>query len=196
MAVTETSRLILREQTPADGAALFEILSDPETMKFYPVPFTREEADGWIAHSIRSYGENRFGLWAVILKGEDRYIGQCGISLQNIHGERVPEIGYHIHKAHQRRGYATEASRACLAFGFDRLSLPEIFIHTSVENTPSRGVAEKLLMEERFEYDKKIPAHGIVMRHVVYSMTSEEYGRHAGSRRSNFDSRRDTNSGI
>jgi RimJ/RimL family protein N-acetyltransferase len=171
----ETSRLFLREQSLADGDALSEILSDPETMKYYPAPFTREEADGWIRFSIRSYGENGFGLWAVILRASGRYIGQCGLSLQNIHGERVPEIGYHIHKGQQRKGFATEASQACLAYGFDRLSLPEIYIHTSVENTPSRRVAEKLLMEERFEYDKEVPAHGIVMPHVVYSMKREEF---------------------
>ena len=47
-----------------------------------------------------------FGLWAVCLKGTGEMIGDCGLTMQNINGSILPEIGYHIAKAHQRRGYA------------------------------------------------------------------------------------------
>ena len=96
----ETNRLILRDYTMADYAALYEILSDPETMQHYPSPFDEKRTRDWIQWNLDNYRKYGFGLWAVTLKETDEFIGDCGITLQNIDGEMLPEIGYHIHKAH------------------------------------------------------------------------------------------------
>jgi len=58
------------------------------------------------------------GLWGVILKAEVRFIGDCGITIQNIDGEELPEIGYHIHQNYCKKGYGSEAAKACLEYGF------------------------------------------------------------------------------
>ena len=169
------NRVYLRELSISDLDPLLEILSDPETMQYYPAPYPREKVLKWIEKSIDSYRHAGFGLWGVILKKNNTLIGQCGISNQNINGAIVPEIGYHIHKLHWNQGYATESAVGCLHYGFDQLGLKEIFIHTSVDNLPSSRVAEKLRMTKRFIYDKEIPACNIKMMHVVYSMTKEEF---------------------
>ncbi len=175
MFLIETERLKLRELKIDDTESLSDILSDPETMNYYPSPYKYNEVETLIKRFIKSYQENGFGLWAVILKDEDKFIGECGISLQNIDGVIVPEIGYHIDKKYWENGYATEAAKASLAYGFEKLNLKEIFIHTYVKNIPSRRVAEKLKMDKKKEYDKYINKDGISMRHIVYSMNIEKF---------------------
>ncbi len=90
----ETARLIIREYTPDDFDALYEILSDSETMKYYPKPYDEKGVQRWINWCIESYAKNRFGLWALELKETGEFIGDCGISLQNIDGEQLPENPY------------------------------------------------------------------------------------------------------
>lgn len=172
--IIETDRLILRELTLSDTADLFKILSDKETMKHYPRPYTKEETKEWIGRSIKSYKNFGYGLWAVTLKKTDQFIGQCGISDQNIDGEKVLEIGYHINKNFQNNGFATEASRACLNYGFTKLGFDEIFIHTYIKNFPSVRVAQKIGMMKRKEYEKTIQKDNVVMKHVVYSLRKNE----------------------
>ena len=170
----KTKRIKLRNQTLNDLNDLYQILSDEETMKYYPKPYTKEETKNWIIGNINSYRKNGFGLWAVVLKSNNKFIGQCGITNQNIDGEVVPEIGFHINKKYWNNGYATESAHACLKYGFEKLNLEEIYIHTYVKNIPSIRVAEKIGMIKRKEYDKIITVHNITMKHVVYSIKKNE----------------------
>ncbi len=106
--IIETERLILREYTLEDFDAIYEILSDPETMQHYPKPFDEERTRGWIEWNLENYQEYGFGLWAVVLKETDELIGDCGVTIQNIDGDLLPEIGYHIHKKYTNVGsYST-----------------------------------------------------------------------------------------
>lgn len=68
----ETERLILREYTMGDFEALYEIVSDPETMQHYPAPFDVERTKGWISWNLENYEKYGFGLWAVVLKKNRR----------------------------------------------------------------------------------------------------------------------------
>ena len=95
-------------------------------------------------------------------------------SYQNIDGKIVPEIGYHIHKAHWNKGFATEASAKSLAYGFETLEMKEIFIHTSYENQPSIRVARKIGMHFRKQYVKSLLRGKVEIPHVVYSKRSHE----------------------
>ena len=174
MIILKTRRLVFRELALQDVDALCRILADRETMKYYPRPYTKEETKAWIEKSLKSYEENGYGLWAIDLKTNGLFIGQCGISNQNIDGITVPEIGYHIDKNHWNNGYATEAASACLEYGFGKLGLDEIFIHTYIRNLPSIRIAEKIGMTKRKEYDKLIPDSGTVRKHVVYSLSARK----------------------
>ena len=111
----ETERLLLREYTIEDYDSLYEIMSDAETMQHYPAPFDEARTRRWIEWNLENYAQYGFGLWAVVLKETGEFIGDCGLTLQNIDGEMLPEIGYHIHKKYWRRGFAKEASRAVAA---------------------------------------------------------------------------------
>lgn len=168
--VIETERLILRQLQQEDADDLYVILSDPVTMQYYPRPYTKQETKDWIERSIKSYQEKGYGLWAVILKENNIFIGQCGISDQNINGKVVPEIGYQIYRTFWNKGYGTEAARASLQFGFNDLDLDEIYIHTYIKNLPSIKIAEKLGMIKTVEYEKVVSKNNETMRHVVYSL--------------------------
>lgn len=85
--ILETERLILREYTLQDFDAIYEILSDAETMQHYPKPYDKEQTKHWIEWNLRNYEEHGFGIWAVVLKETGEYIGDCGITIQNIDGE-------------------------------------------------------------------------------------------------------------
>ena len=149
----ETERLILREYTMDDFDDLYEILSDEETMKHYPKPFDEEKVRYWINWNITNYKTFGFGLWAVVLKDTNEMIGDCGITMQIIDGEIKPEIGYHINKKYQRRGYATEAARKCRDYIFQNTPFNIIYSYMKYTNIGSYSVAIKNGMKLIKEYD-------------------------------------------
>jgi RimJ/RimL family protein N-acetyltransferase len=174
MLILATERLVIRTEEQGDLESLYAILKDPYTMRFYPKPYTLDEVKGIIDRNIASYKSNGFGLWALILKEEHIFIGQCGISIQNIDGKQVPEIGYHLNQDYWNNGYATEAAKACLNYGFEELKLPSLFIHTYVKNMPSIRVAQRIGMHHVKEYEKVIPNHHKTMRHVVFGLSKRD----------------------
>ena len=132
-------RLVLREMTEEDYPALYAILSDPETMRYYPQPYDEAGTRRWIAWCRDSYAKHGFGLWAVTLDGE--FIGDCGITLQNIHGNICPEIGYHIRRDHWRKGYASEAARACMDYIFEHTQFQSLYSYMKYTNEASAKTA-------------------------------------------------------
>jgi RimJ/RimL family protein N-acetyltransferase len=137
-----TPRLQLRELTPDDGPALFEVLGDPENMRFYPRPYTREEVDGWIERQREPCREGS-GLLGLIVRDSGAFAGDCGLIWQEVEGVMEPEIAYHVHRAHQGRGYATEAASAVRDYAFATLGCDHVTSMIRPENLPSRRVAEK-----------------------------------------------------
>lgn len=166
----ETERLSLRQLTMDDLDPLYRILSDPESMRHYPAPFTREKAVQWIEWNLENYAAHGFGLWAVMHKAGNRFLGDCGITMQHIDGEMVPEIGYHIDRAHTGHGYATEAARACRDYAFDVLGMETVYSYMKETNLPSQRVAEKNGMHLVRTYADE---HGVATR--VYAITAAQY---------------------
>lgn len=152
----ETERLILREYTLNDFNDLYEILSDAETMKHYPKPFDEEKVRNWILRSIDNYEIFGFGLWVVVLKENGKLIGDCGVTMQNINGKIKPEIGYHIHKSFQNKGYATEAARKCKDYIFENTPFNTIYSYMKYTNIGSYTVAIKNGMKLVEEYDDPV----------------------------------------
>ena len=137
----ETKRLLLREYSPDDFDALYAILSDPETMRHYPAPFDAARTRRWIDWNLENYEKYGFGLWAVVLKETGAFIGDCGLTLQNIDGEALPEIGYHIHRDHWRRGYAKEAARAVRDWAFENTDYDALYSYMKYTNVASYSTA-------------------------------------------------------
>lgn len=166
----ETERLILREYTMDDFDAIYEILSDEETMQYYPRPFDEEKVRWWISWNIENYKIYGFGLWAVILKETGRLIGDCGITMQNIGGKIKPEIGYHIHKKYWRQGYGSEAARKCRDYIFDNTPFNMIFSYMKYTNVGSYSTALKNGMHLIEEFEDEV---NTITR--VYAITRDEW---------------------
>ena len=147
MKIIETERLCLRELVAEDKEELAKVLSNVESMKYYPHPFSEEEVKNWINWNIENYKKYKHGLWAVILKEGDIFIGDCGITMQNIDGEIVPEMGFHIIKDYCEKGYATEAALACKNYAFEVMNYEKLYSYTILENIPSQKVAKKVGMK-------------------------------------------------
>lgn len=154
MKIIETERLYLRKLLIDDKKDLMKVLSNPESMKFYPHPFSDKEVEGWIQWNIENYKKYKHGLWAVILKEDEIFIGDCGITMQNIGDETIPEIGFHIIKEYCNKGFATEAALACKEYAFKVLNYHEVFSYTTVRNIPSQKVAEKIGMHVYKYFEK------------------------------------------
>lgn len=166
----ESERLVLREMNTDDFDALYTILSDSETMRYYPAPFNADKVRNWIQWNIENYKTYGFGLWMVILKETGEPIGDCGITMQCIHGEMLPEIGYHIHKEHQRKGYASEAASACMKLAFEELHMPSVYSYMKYTNAASYGVALKNGMHFVEEYNDPVN-----IKTRVYRIDREEW---------------------
>lgn len=139
--IIETERLILREMTWADFDALYAVLSDSDTMQHYPHTFDEDSVRGWISRNMERYQVFGFGLWAVVLKETGEMIGDCGLTMQIIKGQIRPEIGYHIRKNCQRRGYATEAAKAVRDWAFMNTPFNIIYSYMKHTNEPSYKTA-------------------------------------------------------
>jgi len=142
--IPETERLRLRAYTIADEAELFDVFADPYARRFYPEMADRAKVRAWIESNLRNYDEFGFGLWAIELKVEGHFLGDCGLTYQEVEGRRELEIGYHVIERERGKGYATEAARGCLEFGFRRTSCESICSIVRPSNTASCVVAARV----------------------------------------------------
>ena len=167
--ILETERLIIREYTTDDFEALYEILSDAETMKYYPKPYDENGVNRWINWCIDSYRQHGFGLWALELKETGTFIGDCGISMQKIDAEILPEIGYHVHKKYWRQGYAKEACAAVKDWFFENTEFDSVYSYMNQENVASYSTAAANGMTRIKAYDNGEEAL------YVYRITRDEW---------------------
>ena len=150
--IIKTKRLILREYTYNDFEELYKILSDPITMKHYPKPYDEKGTKRWIEWNLDNYERYGFGLWAIELRETGEFIGDCGITIQNINGEMLPEVGYHINKNHWQKGYAKEAGKAVIEWGFKNTNYTALYSYMNAENVASYSTAVSIGMTKVDEY--------------------------------------------
>jgi len=165
----ETVRLLLRPFAAQDAEAVFTVIGDAEAMRWYPVVFQRPDADEWIARNRKRYQADGFGLCAVVLKQTGEVIGDCGLTLQDIDRDPQVEVGYHLRRDCWGHGFATEATRRWMNYGFAELRLKQVVSFIRPENLPSRRVAERNGMH----LERQIVRAGLV--HDVWAITRGEF---------------------
>jgi RimJ/RimL family protein N-acetyltransferase len=145
-----TPRLTFREMTTGDLDDMAALLGDPHVMRYYPHTKDRDEALAWIDWNRCLYQRKGFGLWLITLRSTGEFVGDCGLTPQEIEETIDIEVGYHVRADLQGHGYATEAATACRDYARDVLDAKRLIAIIHPDNAPSRRVAEKIgLTHER-----------------------------------------------
>lgn len=168
-----TDRLILRRWRASDREPFARMNADPEVMRFYLAPYSREESDAMVDMTERQFEDRGYGLWAVEIPGEADFIGYVGLWAHPYFP--APEVGWRLDKAYWHKGYATEAARAAIADGFDRMGLTEVVSFTTPLNLPSIRVMQRLGMthDAAGDFDHpNVPEGHPLRRHVLYRLSS------------------------
>lgn len=142
----DTPRLHLRPLRIEDLDALHTIQSDPDHMRFYPHPFSRDESRAWIERMQDRYERDGIGLLAVEDRATGEFVGNVGPCVQVVDGADEVELGWSVTPRRARQGIATEAAAACRDWVFASERADHVISLIRPENTPSRGVADHLGM--------------------------------------------------
>jgi RimJ/RimL family protein N-acetyltransferase len=168
-----TERLLLRTWRPADLEPFAAMNADAQVRRYFPSVLSRAESDASVARIMAHFEERGYGFWAVEIPGITSFAGMVGLAYVTFDAPFAPcvEIGWRLAVPYWGRGYATEAARAALAFGFDALRLNEIVSFTVPDNLPSRRVMERIGMthrpDEDFDHPSVSERHPL-RRHVLY----------------------------
>jgi RimJ/RimL family protein N-acetyltransferase len=147
---------------PDDADFVAEMLADPEVTHYYERRFSRADAEAWLARQLGRYARDGHGLWLVLEREGRQPVGQVGLAMQEVEGERQPEIGWLLHRPFWGKGYATEAAIATRDAAFRQWRYAAVISLIRPENQPSRRVAERIGMTPR----RLVHFHGF--QHIVF----------------------------
>ena len=146
----ETRRLLLRRWRPSDARALFAFASDHEVMRYIgdgQAWANIGRAHQWLTRRVADYEERGYSPFAVIERASGKIIGSCGFTFLPALSE--VDFGYVFARERWGQGFATEAARAALRYGFEHLRFAEVTANTVEEHYASRRVLEKIGFEFR-----------------------------------------------
>lgn len=171
-----TSRLRLRPWRPSDKLLFRQMNADPRVMEYFLAPLNDAESDALADRIMAHQAAHGFCLWAVELRATETFIGFTGLAIPRWDPPFAPcvEIGWRLAYEYWGKGYATEAARSALTFGFDVLHLDEIVAFSATINQRSQRVMQRLGMQyakdEDF-YHSAIPRTHPLARHVLYRLS-------------------------
>ncbi|WP_369148815.1 GNAT family N-acetyltransferase [Streptomyces sp. R44] len=171
-----TDRLLLRRWRESDLEPWAAMNADPEVREHLGDLLTREQSDAVAALMQAEFDQRGFGWWALESQATGEFIGRAGL---DVVGEDMPfagvDVGWRLTRTAWGHGYATEAARACLAFGFGVLGLPEVLASTTVNNLRSQAVMRRIGMTRNPADDFEDPSvpEGPLRRCVLYRTPAE-----------------------
>ena len=175
----ETERLFVRQWKEKDLHPFYKLNSCPEVMKFFPNLLSRKESDNFIYKASTQIDENGFSFWAIELKETSEFIGTMGIAEVNFDEHFTPaiEIGWRLDNKFWRRGFGYEGAKAILTYAFNFLLFKEIVSFTSIINTPSISLMEKVGMKRDINGDfdhPRIELNDPLCKHVLYRISLDK----------------------
>ena len=176
----ETDRLVLREWRESDRAPFAALNADPRVAEFLSRPLDRAESDAFVDRIVAHWAADGHGLWAVERRDDGAFIGFVGLAAPNFEAAFTPcvEVGWRLAPEAWGHGYATEAGRAALQFGFEQLGLGEIVSFTVPANVRSRAVMERIGLRRDPADDflhPNMPEGHRLRQHVLYRLRRSEW---------------------
>ncbi|MEU8995509.1 GNAT family N-acetyltransferase [Streptomyces caniferus] len=175
MSELRTERLLLRAWRPSDLAPWAAMNADPEVRRYFPGVLTREQSETSTARFQADLDERGWGWWALEVRATGEFIGFTGLHPVD---EDMPftgvEAGWRLARSAWGHGYASEAARAALAFGFTTLGLSEILAVTTATNLRSQAVMRRIGMthDPADDFDDPGVPDGPLRRNVVYRIVA------------------------
>ncbi|MBB6112986.1 GNAT family N-acetyltransferase [Mucilaginibacter lappiensis] len=147
--ILESKRLFFRLHTPDDMDDFCAMEQDPEVRRYVGgKPRTRVEAEDRFVNGPMQPHDGFWAMWATILKADNQYVGRCGLYPHYNEAGKIIEgdasMGLYIAHKYWRKGFATEAGRALIRFGFNTHHLKRIVTMIEVGNDASVHIIEKL----------------------------------------------------
>jgi RimJ/RimL family protein N-acetyltransferase len=180
-----TERLVLRGWRDGDREPFAVMNADPVVMEHFPSTLSRAESDAQIERFRERWRGDGHGPWAVERRDDGAFLGFVGLASPHFDAHFTPavEVGWRLAREAWGHGYATEAARASLEFGFDVLGLEEIVSFTVPANERSRRVMERIGMTRDpvgdFDHPRLPPGHRL-RRHVLYRLRRDAWERATG----------------
>jgi RimJ/RimL family protein N-acetyltransferase len=178
----ETDRLNCRAWEGEDLEPFAEMCADPEVMRYFPAPMTRDMSEALINRAKAKQEADGFCFVPVETRKEGEFVGFVGLSIPS-YDKPLPfdpcvEIGWRLKRSAWGKGYASEAARAWLRFGFETIGLDEIVSFTSRINLPSQKVMERIGMtrdpSDDFLHPMLATDHTLAP-HVLYRLDRETW---------------------
>ncbi|WP_026705820.1 GNAT family N-acetyltransferase [Flavobacterium soli] len=173
--VLETERLLLRRLDSSDVNEIFELRSNPETMKYIPRPLVKNHEDA-LKHfkTIDDAINNNLGInWAVTLKGNPKLLGIMGFYRIQPENFRA-EIGYMILPEFNGKGIVSEAIPRILEYGFTTMKLHSVEAVIDPDNIASERVLKKCNFEKEAHFKENEYFDGKFWDSVVYSILNKK----------------------
>ena len=128
-----------------DAKPLMRLFGDPTFMEsFGRGPFDESEMSAWVERNLAHQQRHGYGLFTIVLRGSEQVIGDCGLEVMELEGEREVELGYDLRRDLWGNGYATEAAIAVTEHAFGHLGLQRLVSMVRVGNSRSARVAERV----------------------------------------------------
>jgi len=178
--VIRTDRLLLRRWRQADRGPFAAMNADPAVMEHMQGALASDRSDAFLDRIEQQWDEHGWGLWAVEVPEEAPFVGYVGLWPAEYVAEGMVEVGWRLAREHWGHGYATEAAREALRFGFEVLHLREIVSFTVPQNERSWRVMERigLVRDPGGDFDHPNVdghTHPHLVRHILYRLRREEW---------------------
>ena len=176
-----TQRLLLRGWRESDKVPFALINADSRVMRHFPSTLTPEQSDQMVDRMTAAWDANSFGLWAVERLDTGAFIGFVGLAAPSWEAAFTPcvEVGWRLAAAQWGNGFAPEAARHALAFGFERVDLPndEIVSFTTKQNLNSQRVMQKIGLhrDPTRDFDHPMTPGWVEQRHVFYCIQRAQW---------------------
>lgn len=176
----QTQRLTLRRWQKDDLKPFAALNADPIVMEHFPSVLTAEDTARFVTRIEEHFDEYGYGLWVVEHELSGDFVGFTGLFVPSFEAPFTPavEIGWRLAAEHWGKGYATEAARGALRFGFEQAGLAEIVSFTVPANTQSTKVMERIGMTHNAADDfdhPSLPEGSPPRRHVLYRMSASDW---------------------
>jgi ribosomal-protein-alanine N-acetyltransferase len=175
--ILETERLLLRQLIPQDAPAVAQLAGRREiadTTISIPHPYSERQAWEWIMRCADLYNGGKSLVFGLQLKREGQLVGTIG--LRDIESEHCEaELGFWIGVQYWRQGYATEAARAAVAFGFKQLGLNRIYAYHMVRNPASGRVLAKVGMRPEGRLRQRVRKWGVFEDVILMAALRQEW---------------------